>query len=263
MSSLSPLAQLTLAEPWPCGQLGRQFWTPVDAVFCGQEYSQQVKALRGERLNAKDLREFDQVISQLDLTGVQLLSLDFISEYYKSPIPAQALTGFIKRAPNLRLLRLSYRFYVRLGHPKDFLPSRKHSTTLRSLELSNMTLQNGSGALADNARALWITMIQFLSRAMSLESVKLNGYFTTDTNKTWTTRGKKNDFICPRRNGCLLSRIENFIIHGGPCLFTYKTSKSHEVDIEASRDERALVPERSWTWEEDDTWRFAAFLINI
>ncbi|KAH6668452.1 hypothetical protein B0J14DRAFT_566974 [Halenospora varia] len=175
MSSLSPLAQLTLAEPWPCGQLGRQFWTPVDAVFCGQEYSQQVKALRGERLNAKDLREFDQVISQLDLTGVQLLSLDFISEYYKSPIPAQALTGFIKRAPNLRLLRLSYRFY-------------KHSTTLRSLELSNMTLQNGSGALADNARALWITMIQFLSRAMSLESVKLNGYFTTDTNKTWTTR---------------------------------------------------------------------------
>ena len=56
-----------------------------------------------------------------------------------------------------------------------------------------------------SARALWIT-IQFLSQSMSLERIKLVGYFTTDTTEAWSTFGGEEDvFVCPpRQDGCLL-----------------------------------------------------------
>jgi hypothetical protein len=129
-----------------------------------------------------------------------------------------------------------------------------------------MALQHGRETIVGHARALWITMIEFLSQSMSLERVKLVGYFTTDTNEAWSTvGGEQNVFLCPpRQEGCLLSRIEQFIIHGGPCPFTLKRSEAlFDVDMGINHDETPWIPKHSWTWEEDDTWRFAAFLINL
>ncbi|KAF4627520.1 hypothetical protein G7Y89_g10637 [Cudoniella acicularis] len=96
-----------------------------------------------------------------------------------------------------------------------------------------MSLQHSSEALVDDARAFWINVTGFLSRAMSLESAKLDGYFTTNTQKAWTTYGGQISFVCQRQNGYLLSNIENLIIHGGPCPFTHKSFESQvQVDIE-------------------------------
>ena len=71
-------------------------------------------------------------------------------------------------------------------------------------------------------------------------------------------------YVCPpRHQGRLLSRIEHFIIHGGPCPFTLERSETQfDVDIDGSYDEEPWIPEYSWTWEEDNTWTFAAFWIN-
>lgn len=299
MSFFSPIAQQTLAAPeegW--GAWDSHFWALVRTVFYGQQHPQQVKTLRGEMLNHENLRKLDQVIPHLDLRSLQLLSLDFVFEYHESPTPTRTLAAFLKRAPNLRSLRLSYGDHPgSLNNPASFLPTRLfdkplhwkhlrnlsvqnlvlspsrlqqllqgHSTTLRSLELSHMTLQHGGETIVGRARALWITMIEFLSQSMSLERVKLVGYFTTDTNEAWSTFGSEQDvFVCPpRREGCLLSRIEHFIVHGGPCPFTLKSSETlFDVDMDVSHDEGPWIPEHSWTWEEDDTWRFTAFLINL
>lgn len=100
-----------------------------------------------------------------------------------------------------------------------------------------------------SAQALWITMIQFLSHSMSLKQIKLIGSFATDTNEAWSTYGDGDISVCPpRQDGCLLSRIEHFIIHGGLCPFTLK--------MDAIHNEEFWNPKHSWTWEEDDTWRF-------
>jgi hypothetical protein len=50
-----------------------------------------------------------------------------------------------------------------------------------------MTLQLGGESIVGSDRALWIRMIEFLSQSLSLERVKLVGYFMADTNKAWTT----------------------------------------------------------------------------
>ncbi|KFY80511.1 hypothetical protein V499_00635 [Pseudogymnoascus sp. VKM F-103] len=141
----------------------------------------------------------------------------------------------------------------------------RHSTTLLSLELSDMALQRGNETIEGGAQALWIMMIQFLSQSMSLKRIKLIGRFTTDTNEAWSTCGAGEDgSVCPpRQDGCLLSRIEHFIIHGGLCPFTLrKPERLYDVHMDASHNEGPWIPENSWSWEEDDTWRFAAFMIE-
>ena len=51
------------------------------AVFSGQDYLQQVKALCGDMLSYEDLYKdspmYDPLIPQLNLSSLQLLSLDF------------------------------------------------------------------------------------------------------------------------------------------------------------------------------------------
>lgn len=133
-----------------------------------------------------------------------------------------------------------------------------HSGTLRTLGLSYMTLHHGSEPPFGSARALWISMILFLSESMSLDHVSLVGYFATDTNEAWSTVGHElTKYIDPpRHEGCLLDRIEHFIVKGGRCPFSPK------LDVNSTHDGRTWNPEHSWTWEEDDTWNLATFLIN-
>ncbi len=104
-------------------------------------------------------------------------------------------------------------------------------------------------------------MVVFLSQSLSLERVRLVGYFTTDTNEAWSTG---DVFVCPPlQEGCLLRRIEYFITHGGPCPFTPKRSATaSDVDLAVSQNEEPWIPEHSWTWEEDDSWRFVALRSN-
>jgi hypothetical protein len=117
-----------------------------------------------------------------------------------------------------------------------------------------MTLQLGGESIAGSDRALWIRMIELLSQSLSLEHVKLVGYFMADTNEAWTTFTDAGDaFVCPPQERCLLSRIEHFIIHGGPCPFTLKRSVTLlDADLDVSHNKRPWIPEHSWTWEEDD-----------
>lgn len=67
-----------------------------------------------------------------------------------------------------------------------------------------------------------ITIIKFLSNSMCLERVNLVGVFTTDTNEAWSTirREQTVDTIPLHNHGCLLSRIQHFIIYGEICPFT-------------------------------------------
>jgi hypothetical protein len=126
-----------------------------------------------------------------------------------------------------------------------------------------MTLHHGSGTIIGGARALWISMIMFLNQSMSLEHVALGGYFTTDTNEAWSTIGREKDVrISPARHeGCLLDRIEHFIIHGGPCPFTPKPETPPALGTDISQVAEPWTAKHSWTWEEDDTWNFATFRI--
>jgi hypothetical protein len=118
-----------------------------------------------------------------------------------------------------------------------------------------MALQRGNETIEGGARALWITIIQFLSQSMSLKRIKLIGRFTTDTNEAWSTcSGGEDVFAClPRQDGCLLSQIEHFIIHGGLCPFTLrKSERLYDVDMDASHNEGPWIPKHSWAWEEDE-----------
>ncbi|ELR10084.1 hypothetical protein VC83_07588 [Pseudogymnoascus destructans] len=297
MSFFSPLAQETLAEPeegW--GRWDKHFWALVCAVF-RSENPQQVKQLRGEMLDYESLRKVEKAIPQLTLKNIQLLCLEFTSEDHMSQASTRSLAALLKRAPNLTSLRLSYGDHLRslenistsfrsrlfdtslhwkhltnlslqnLALSPSYLQQllQRHSTTLLSLELSDMALQRGNETIEGGARALWITMIQFLSQSMSLKRIKLIGRFTTDTNEAWSTCGAGEDgSVCPpRQDGCLISRIEHFIIHGGLCPFTLrKPERLYDVHMDASHNEGPWIPKHSWSWEEDDTWRFAAFMIE-
>ncbi|KAH6667812.1 hypothetical protein B0J14DRAFT_172849 [Halenospora varia] len=290
MSLFSQMAQEILAEPDEgLGFCNAHFWALVRAVFCGQERPPQVKALRGEMLDYEYFPMLNQAVPQLNLRSVQRLSLDFVSEGQGTA--TQTLASFLKCAPNLSTLRLSFGDQPGLLHnPATFLPTglfdqslhwnhlrdlslqnlvlspsrlqqllRGHSTTLRSLELSDMTLQLGSETIVGGDRALWIRIIEFLSQSLSLNRIKLVGYFMADTNEAWTTSaGAGYAFICAPQGRCLLSRIEHFIIHGGPCPFTLKRSVTpFDADLDLNYNNRPWIPEHSWTWEEDDSWRFA------
>lgn len=76
---------------------------------------------------------------------------------------------------------------------------------------------------------------------MSLKRIKLVGYFTRDTNEAWSTYGGEKDIFVylPRREGCLISWIEHFIIHGGLSPFTLKKSEwLSDVDMNVSHNAR-------------------------
>jgi hypothetical protein len=131
-----------------------------------------------------------------------------------------------------------------------------HSGTLQTLGLLYMTLHHGSEPPFGSARPLWILMILFLSESMPLDHVSLVGYFATDTNEAWSTVGRELYIDPSRHKGCLLDRIEHFIVKGGRCPFSPKH------DVNSTHDGRTWNPEHSWTWEEDDTWNLATFWIN-
>ena len=298
MSLFSPLAQQILVEPqmgW--GLWDKHFWILVMSMFSIQCHP-KVTELRGEMIDHEDMAKWNQIIHRLDMRNLQLLSLEFVYINSSSPAPNRAINSFLMRAPNLRSLQLHLWDYPAIHpNPADFprtglfeyrlqwkhlrelslshmvlSPLRlqqllqRHSQTLRSLELSHMTLHHGSDTVSGGARALWISMIMFLSQSMSLKHVNFSGYFTTDTNEAWSTIGRKMtnvDISPPRFEGCLLSRIEHFIIYGGPCPFTPKAPKTlSDLDIDSSHDVRSWIPEHSWTWQEDDTWIFASFWLS-
>jgi hypothetical protein len=290
MSTFSPLAQQILGEPemgWGCWD--NHFWMLVKAMFYPQAHP-TITELRGEMVDHDNMAKWDPMIRQLDMRSLRLLFLEFAVMYSRSLAPHRALATFLMRAPNLRSLQLVLWDYTDVGSdPASFTPSKffdynlqwkhlrelslshmvlspqrltqllqRHSQTLRTLKLSHMTLQHGSDTISGNARALWISMIVFLSQSMSLEHVNLVGYFTTDTNEAWSTVGReKSDYVNPPRpEGCLLDRIEHFIINSGPCPFAPK------LDVDSNHDGRTWTPEHSWTWKEDDTWNLATFWLS-
>jgi hypothetical protein len=89
---------------------------------------------------------------------------------------------------------------------------------------------------------------------------------TTDTNEAWSTMGRKKDNLSiepPRFEGCLVGRVEDFILHGGPCPFTPKEPEILTgLDVGISHNARSWIPEHSWTWKDDDTWVFADFCLG-
>jgi hypothetical protein len=297
ISSFSPLAQQTLCElkmGW--GHWDKHFWILVKAMFYLEGHP-KITELRGEMIDHKNMSKWEQLISSLDLRKLQLLSLEFASIESRSLAPHRALAIFLKRAPNLRSLQIVLWDYANVGSdPANFAPSKfldynlqwknlmelslshmvltlqrlkqlllRHSQTLRTLKLSHMTLHHGSEPVFGSARALWISMIVFLSQSMSLEHVNLVGYFTTDTNEAWSTVGREKSVYVspPRYKGCLLDRIERFITHVGSCPFTLKLPDAlSDLDIGSNYDVRTWTPEHSWTWKEDDTWSLVTFWLN-
>lgn len=290
MRTFSPLAQQILVEPemgWGCWD--NHFWMLVKAMFHPPAHV-TIEELRGEMLNHDNMTKWEPIIGQLDMRSLQLLSLEFANMNSRLLAPHRALATFLIRAPNLRSLHVALWDYTDVtSHPARFAPSKffnynlqwkhlkdlslshmvlspqrleqlllRHSRTLRTLELSHMTLHHGSEPISDSSKALWISMIVFLSQSMSLDRVSLVGYFTTDTNEAWSTVGrKKTEYIDPpRHEGCLLDRIEHFIIKGGPCPFSPK------LDVNSTQDGRTWNPEHSWTWKEDDTWNLATFWLR-
>ena len=290
MSTFSPLAQQILGEPtmgW--GSFDHHFWMLVKAMFSPPALP-TITELHGEMIDHDNIEKWEPIIRQLDMRSLQILSLEFANLDSRLLAPHRALATFLMRAPNLRTLQLALWDYTSVGsNPANFTPSmffdynlrwehlrelslshmvltiqrlkqllERHSQTLRTLELSHMTLHSGTEPVFGSARALWISMVVFLSQSMSLNHVSLAGYLTTDMNEAWSTVGRKmSEYIDPpRHDGCLLDRIEHFIINGGPCPFARK------LDVDSNHDGRAWTPEHSWTWKEDDTWNLATFWLD-
>jgi hypothetical protein len=288
MSAFSPLAQQILCEPqmgW--GRWDHHFWMLVKAMFYPPALP-TITELHGEMIEHENIGEWEPMIRQLDMRSLQIVSLEFAHLDSTLTAPHRALATFLKRTPNLRTLKLALWDYGMGRDPANFTPSffldynlhwehlkelslshlvlsvqrlkqllQLHSQTLRALELSHMTLHHGSEPVFGRARALWISMIVFLSQSMSLDHVSLVGYFTTDTNEAWSTVGRiEYEYIDPpRHDGCLLDRIEHFIIKGGPCPFSAK------LDVDSNHDKRSWTPEHSWSWQEDDTWTLVTFFM--
>ncbi|KAG9229516.1 hypothetical protein BJ875DRAFT_523113 [Amylocarpus encephaloides] len=237
LNLFSHMAQQILAEPDEgLGVYNAHFWALVRAVFCGQERPQQVKF-------APNLCSFK--LSHGDHPGRFHSQANFLpTKLFDKPLHWK----YLKKL-SLENLVLSPTCLQQL--------IQGHSSTPRSLELSDMSLRHGDETISGSSRALWIRMVVFLSQTLSLERVRLVGYFTTDTNEAWSTG---DGFVSPPlQERCLLRRIEYFITHGGTCPFTPKTSATaSDVDLAVSQNEAPWIPEHSWTWEEDDTWRFVA-----
>ena len=281
-SELKPLGsqRIRIKPEEGLGHRDKHFWMLALAVFHPQQHP-SVTELRGEMLKHENARKWAQIIPQLQLAGLLRLSLEFVCEHHWSQGPNWALADFLTRAPSLISLRLSYGDCGGLRINPALLPRSRilecplywehlcklslscmvvspsvlqqlllrHSATLKSLELSFMALHHNGESIVGEARALWIMMIRFLSRSMSLEHVNLFGYFTTNTNESWSIGCGGGATLNRRRyEGCLLDQIEHFITHGGPCPFTPKDAET------SSYDTRSWVPEHSWIWEGDETW---------
>jgi len=101
---------------------------------------------------------------------------------------------------------------------------------------------------------------------MSLERIKFEGYFASDTTEVWTTFGlnHKSQESPPRREGCMLNQIEQFILHDGQSPFIPKvTEESFDDEMDDDGDVPDWSPHYAWSWKEDETWRYADFSVDI
>jgi hypothetical protein len=132
---------------------------------------------------------------------------------------------------------------------------QRHSNTLRSLELSDITFTFLEEAPPQEEQAQWILMIEYLEENLSLESMKFEGRFVYADIEAWNTFGQGMHYqIGPRQDECLVSRIERFIEHRGPCPFTLKDLPTAPSTY--------FHPKEIWTWEVDSSWEFDTGLLR-
>jgi hypothetical protein len=189
------------------------------------EYPHRVREIHGRALDPETFHVLFDIIPQLALEDLEGLSLEFFFLSSDSPSNNAAIVQLLQHTSELQSLRISFSDFPDMDYPEKFhlttlldsdfqwsclkhlslqslvtetsrLKSLliRHSKTLRSLELSHITLhcrENGGGwALKGLERTPWISTIHLLSEQMSLESIKLEGYFASDTRGNWTTFGK-------------------------------------------------------------------------
>ena len=191
----------------------------------------------------------------------------------------KAFIDFLEMFPVVRFLQLYFGCHVVRNYPHEILPSpvfpnmptwknlhtlslgtlittsialrkflKDHSGTLRSLELSTISLETDLN-IPRQSQAQWIDMLFFLNQELSLQHMKFSGYVTYGTFEAWTTFGEGSDGPgIPRWDGCLANRIEKFVSHEGPCPFTRRKSNG-EPGLH-------FHPREFWDWEEDKSWEF-------
>jgi hypothetical protein len=117
----------------------------------------------------------------------------------------------------------------------------RHSATLRSLELANISLWGGGefGTVGIS----WITVFQTLREKLSLDRVNFSGGLLNGGWDGWELSSKISPYG-------LKDRIEYYIIHGGECPLPMDDIE-HLGEPERIRMLAALPGDASWRYEED------------
>ncbi|MCJ1453093.1 hypothetical protein MMC28_003438 [Mycoblastus sanguinarius] len=132
---------------------------------------------------------------------------------------------------------------------KDFLET--HSSTLRSLELCNITLRKWPPSGHGKGDS-WVTLIQFLSESLSLKHVSLDGELTSPA-EGWATYDRdhwEHEFHTPQGismmkfnwNTSLRCKINSYILRGGECPLGVPQSHNSYSDISWTFREDLIVP---------------------
>ncbi|KID81938.1 hypothetical protein MGU_10747 [Metarhizium guizhouense ARSEF 977] len=295
LSSLGPVAREILAEPEDYhGYLEneRHFWTLLQSA-CFAGHAHQLRSVRGSHL---DLRRWNSTATLFidcyrALPVLHHLSLEFELAKHDGGETTQ-LADMISHASSLTSLRLSFDDFSFDDphdgiHLSEFINNeihwehlrslslqavvtsegclrgllRRHSQSLRFLELSNIKFKKPAFPLDGFERGSWILFIQFLSEHMSLDDIKFDGCFSNQWNEGWVTHDadRERDFgleSVPAQypHDCLKYRIERYITHNGSCPFIEQTG---EVNGEFYHYHN--LP---WVFGEDESWRFDYRLIQ-
>ena len=123
-------------------------------------------------------------------------------------------------------------------HSEDLIHFLKiHATTLRKLEMSNITLLGG-----EDRRECWVSLIKYFKSDLNLSHVSFNGWLTNGGRQHWFVA---KDNICKDR---LKAKVERYIVdkHVPVCPLEALAIQPDQSDV--------VKPANGKEWEGDITW---------
>ena len=121
-----------------------------------------------------------------------------------------------------------------------------HVTCLRSLELADIDLEIYRHE-GNRCRGSWVEIILFLHHSLNLESVRLNGVLSNQSDEVWLSsdpdeRHNDGKSWYPTDGPCLKHRIERFVVEGGTFPLPMPS------DAVRARVWGNIVYDRDWSW---------------
>lgn len=123
-------------------------------------------------------------------------------------------------------------------HDEDLLHFLKiHATTLRRLELANITLLGG-----DDRRECWVKLIKAIKRDLKLTSISFSGWFSNGGRQQWFVA---KDSVCASR---LKARVERYVVDNQiqECPLEPIAIKSNQGDVGKPADGEEYEGDMTW-----------------